>query len=448
LEGPASEQGAQGSHAGQVFVELHDTTIRRVNSHDLIARWRKQTETIAGVESLTFGTLDVGPGGRPIEFKLTAPAKAMDQLIEAVEVAKQTLGEFAGVFDVADDNLPGKWEFQFKMKEQALATGVTPWDLGDAVRNAYFGAEAMRIQRGRHEVKLMVRYPPEERQDLAQFTNMQIQTGDDWQRPLTELAEVKVRRGFSEVNRVDQQRSITVNADVDKASGNTNKIVASINKEFMQVLRDRFPDVSLKWEGQQQQNRESMQSLVIGFFFAMIGMFVLLVLQFNSYFQPLLILLVVPFGMIGAVWGHALLGIPITLFSMFGLVALAGVVVNDSIVLVDFINSRVRSGHSLHSALVECGLRRMRPVLLTSVTTIAGLGPLLLEKSFQAQLLIPMATSLAFGLAATTALVLFIVPLFYLIYARIWSQILRILHSDIQPQIDMDEQLSVVGSEK
>ena len=203
----------------------------------------------------------------------------------------------------------------------------------------------------------------------------------------------------------------------------------------MPQLQRRFPNVTVLWEGQQQQTRESIDSLKVGFSFAMLAMFALLVLQFQSYFQPLLILAAVPFGMIGAVWGHALMGLPLTLFSMFGLVALAGVVVNDSIVLVDFINARVRDGEPLHLVLQECGRRRFRPVLLTSVTTIAGLGPLLAEKSFQAQLLIPMATSLAFGLAASTILVLYMVPLFFLFYVRVSDWLLGASASQGHPKM-------------
>lgn len=418
--GPATERGASGSHAGQVVLELHDTTIREISSLEFINRWRQKAGEFAGVDSISFGSIDVGPGGRPIEFKLLAPASATDQLKEATELAKQTLRtDFAGVFDVADDNTPGKWEFQFRIKEQAMATGVTPSDLGETVRNAFYGAEIMRLQRGRHEVKLMARYPREERRSLAEFNEMEIRTADGARRPINELADVKIARGFSEINRVDQERSITITADVDENQSNAQQIITALQYKYLPEWKQKFPQVSLVWEGQQQQNRESVESLKVGFVVAMIAMFILLVLQFQSYFQPFLIMASIPFGMIGAVWGHAVLGIPITLFSMFGLVALAGVVVNDSIVLVEFINMRVKEGGALRDALVECGRRRFRPVLLTSITTIAGMLPLIAEKSFQAQLLIPMAASLAFGLMASTVLVLFMVPLFFQFYAQV-----------------------------
>ncbi|QDT06351.1 Multidrug resistance protein MexB [Rubripirellula lacrimiformis] len=415
----AAGGGGSGSHVGQIFAELFDTEIRETHSDELIAMWRAEAGEFPGSERITFGTVGVGPGGKAIEFKLLAAGRNIDQLLAATELVKARLGNFAGVYDIADDNTPGKWEFQFRVKDSALATGVTPTDLGETVRNVYFGAEVMRLQRGRHEVKLMVRYPEDERRSLVDFREIRIQTPDGSQRPITELAEVNLSRGFSEINRVDQMRSITVSADLDETKANANLIIADLQTAFVPQMKEQFPGVSVRWEGQREQSNESVSSLMTGFGIAVLAMFVLLVIQFRSYIQPLLILAIVPFGMIGAVWGHAVLGLPLTLFSMFGLVALAGVVVNDSIVLIDFINSRVRDGVPIREALLESGQRRFRPIMLTSLTTIAGLLPLLTERSFQAQLLIPMAASLAFGLMVATGLVLILVPVFYLIYLNI-----------------------------
>jgi hydrophobic/amphiphilic exporter-1 (mainly G- bacteria), HAE1 family len=419
MGGPAAGAGGSGSHVGQIFVELHDTTVRTTSSEKLLQMWRDEVGKITGAESVTYGSVDVGPGGKPIEFKLLAPADKTDQLEAATELTKAKLAEFDGVFDISDDNAPGKWEFQFKVKDGALATGITPTDLGQTVRNAYYGAEVMRLQRGRHEVKLMVRYPEDERRSLADFKEIRVRTMDGGERPITELADVQVRRGFSEINRIDQKRSITLTADLDETKTNADSIVSRLKADFIPELKAQFPAITVKWEGQQEQSRESVGSLLVGFVVALLMMFVLLVLQFRSYVQPLIIMFIIPFGMIGAVWGHALLGLPLTLFSMFGLVALSGVVINDSIVLIDFINHRVREGLPVRIALAEAGRRRFRPVMLTSMTTIAGLLPLLAERSFQAQLLIPMAASLAFGLMLATGLVLFLVPVFYQIYVHI-----------------------------
>lgn len=408
-----------GGHVGQIFVELFDTEIRDIHSDRLIDRWRQKVGEIPGVDKVTFGTIGVGPGGKAVEFKLLAPSTHVDELEVVSTKIKAKLAEYAGVFDIADDNSPGKWEFQFAVKDNALATGVTETDLGETVRNAYFGAEAMRLQRGRHEVKLMVRYPEEERTSLVNFREIRVRDQTGAERPIGEIAQVSTSRGFSEINRLDQRRSITITADVDEATANADLITSDLQDDFLPKLLADYPEISVKWQGQREQSQESVGSLKVGFGIAILAMFVLLVLQFKSYIQPLLILAVIPFGMIGAVWGHALLGLPLTLFSMFGLVALAGVVVNDSIVLIDFINARLRDGMSPLDALIESGQRRFRPIVLTSLTTIAGLAPLLTEKSFQAQLLIPMAASLAFGLMLATMQVLLLIPVFYIIYLKI-----------------------------
>ncbi|MEL6108275.1 MAG: efflux RND transporter permease subunit, partial [Planctomycetota bacterium] len=410
--------GSSGSHVGQIFGELHDTEIRDIHSKDLIAMWREEAGEFAGAESVNYGSLGVGPGGKAIEFKLLAPGADEEQLLAATEEVKQKLAEYDGVFDIADDNTPGKWEFQFRVKDQALATGITPMDLGNTVRNTYFGAEAMRLQRGRHEVKLMVRYPEEERRSLVNFREIRVPDPLGNEHPIGELASVSLERGFSEINRVDQRRSITISADLDWQTANSTLIIKDLQEKYLPKMAERYPAVEVRWEGQAEQSRESVGSLMNGFFVAIFAMYVLLVIQFRSYIQPVLILLIIPFGMIGAVWGHAVLGLPLTLFSMFGLVALSGVVINDSIVLIDFINARVRSGQDAMEALAESGQRRFRPIMLTSMTTIAGLIPLMLERSFQAQLLIPMAASLAFGLLVGTVFVLFLVPVFYSVYLK------------------------------
>lgn len=419
--GPRGGGSSGSSNSGQVYVELVETEYRNTHSDKLLAMWRAEAGEFPGAERVTYGSENMGPGGKAIEFKLLAPGKHVDQLLAATEDTKKQLATFAGVFDIADDNAPGKWEFQFRVKDRALATGVTPTDLGETVRNAYFGAEVMRLQRGRHDVKLMVRYPEEERNNLVDFREIRVRTADGNERPITELAEIELNRGFSEINRVSQMRSITISTDLDEATANGELIVRELQQEFMPKLKEKYPAIDVRWEGQREQSVESIGSLFRGFGIAILAMFVLLVLQFRSYFQPLLILMIVPFGMIGAVWGHAYMGMSLTMFSMFGMVALSGVVLNDSIVLIDFINARVREGVPLYEALIESGERRFRPIMLTSMTTIAGLIPLMMEKSFQAQLLIPMATSLAFGLMLGTTLILLLVPTFYLLYERLIS---------------------------
>ena len=264
----------------------------------------------------------------------------------------------------------------------------------------------MRLQRGRHEVKLMVRYPPEERKSIEQFNEIRVRSPDGTEYPITELADITVKRGVSEINRIDQLRSIAVLADVVESVGNAQETVNDLKRTggFLEQLQQQYPRISVLWEGQQQQTTDSISSLIRGLMIAIVAMFVLLTIEFRSYFQPLMILMILPFGLVGALWGHAIMGMSITLFSVFGLVALTGVVVNDSIVLVDAINHRRRDdGLELLPALESACQRRFRPVLLTSVTTIAGLTPMLFETSFQAQFLIPLAVTMVFGLALDDA---------------------------------------------
>jgi multidrug efflux pump subunit AcrB len=337
------------------------------------------------------------------------------QLEAAVERCKEWLAQYPGVIDIDDDSRPGKWEYQVKVKPQAETMGVSLADVAKTVRASYYGEEVMRLQRGRHEVKLMVRYPREERKSFRTLEEIRVTGPDGVKRPIAELADVTVARGYSEINRLGQKRSISVVADIDvaKSSLTSSQVTADLEKRLMPGLLTDFPLVRVRWEGEQEQTQESLRSLGVGFVVALFAMFVLLTMEFKSYFQPLLIIAIIPFGCAGAIFGHALMGMPLTIFSMFGLVALAGVVVNDSIVLIDFINLRVREGSPLRQSLREAGCLRFRPVMLTSITTIGGLLPLLFEKSFQAQFLIPMATALAFGLATTTLLVLVLVPVMY-----------------------------------
>ncbi|GAB4139269.1 MAG: efflux RND transporter permease subunit [Planctomycetaceae bacterium] len=409
---------SEGSHTGFVHAELVDNTQRSSTSQEIIDAWRKETGAITGVESLTFESVAMGPGGKAIEFKLLAPTHRMQELEAAVEACKTKLSSYPGVIDIQDDSQPGKWELQLQLKENAKSLGVPLDVVARKARAAYYGHEISRLQRGRHEVKLMVRYPESERRSLAMFQEMRIDMGDGVKRPITELAKINVERGYSEINRIDQLRSITITADVDESRANAAQIVKDLRENFMPGVLAKHPDLRVRWEGQQEQSSESIKSLFVGFALAILAMYVLLTLEFTSYVQPLIIMAVIPFGAVGALCGHALMGLPLTLFSVLGMVALTGVVVNDSIVLVDFINARLKEGIPVQQALLESGQRRFRPVLLTSLTTIAGLLPVLSETSMQAQLLIPMAASLCFGLLFATLLVLVIVPLFYSLYAK------------------------------
>lgn len=407
-----------GGHKGSVEVELVNAESRGVHSRAIVAQWREAVGSIVGTEELTMGTRSFGPGGTPIEFKLLGPSDQIDQLEAAVEECKTKLAKYPGVYDIKDDSIPGKWEYRFRIKPEAYAMGVKTADLAETVRASYYGEEVMRVQRGRHEVKIMVTYPREDRRLLSNFNEIRVRLSDGVERPISELAEIDVVRSYSEINRIDQARSITVSSNLDEEIGNAEVIVGDLKSKFIPTLLAKYPDLRVRWEGQQERRAESFGSLFNGFFIALLVMYVLLAIEFKSSMQPLLVMLIIPFGALGAVVGHVIMGLPLTLFSFYGIIALTGIVVNDSIVLIDFINSRVRGGMPIDQALAESGVRRFRPVLLTTITTIGGLVPILMESSIQAQILIPMATSIAFGEFFATIVVLYLVPVTYSLY---WS---------------------------
>ena len=407
------------SHIGGLFVQLNDIGKRTISSADIVRLWRKESGNFPGAEAVAFGATPRGPASLPIEVRLMATGENLEKLDLAIERFKQKLAEYPYVSDIATDTRQGKWEYRIKVRDDAKAMGVSLADVAGTVRASYYGEEVMRLQRGRHEVPLRVRYPRDERNTLVSFNDIRVRGIDRAERPLSELADVSVAQGYAEIRRVNQMRSIGVVADVDETRGNAFNVVADLKENFVPAFKEEFPQVQVQWAGQQEQTDETVNSLTVGFFFVLGAMFLLLTIQFNSSMQAILVLSIIPFGFIGAIFGHIVMDIDLTLFSIFGIVALAGVVVNDSIVLVDFINRRVADGMNVHDAIIDGGRRRFRAVLLTSVTTCAGMMPILLERSKQAQVVSPMATSLTFGLALSTVVVLILAPVMYLVIATI-----------------------------
>jgi multidrug efflux pump subunit AcrB len=315
--------------------------------------------------------------------------------------------------------------------------------LAKQVRQAFYGEEALRIQRGRDDVKVMVRYADKQRSSLSGFEEMRIRTSDGREIPIEEVADISHGQAYSIINRVDRKRTVTVISDIDETIANASRIVAGLKANFLPKLVERYPGITYDLEGQEKRTRESLDSLKSGYLLAMMGIFLLLASQFRSYIQPVIIMMAIPFGLIGAVFGHLVMGKEFTMISLFGIVALSGIVVNDSLILIDFINRAARSGVDIETAVVESGKARFRPVLLTSVTTsvttIVGLLPILLERSFQAQFLIPMAISICFGLLAATFLTLLYVPALYLIVRDVRNLVMaRFQRAEEGPQLTGD----------
>jgi len=412
-----------GGHVGEVWVELVTSGERTgISTSEILNRWRSQAGELPGVERLAFFSLEGGPAGNAVEIQLSG--QDFDQLSMAADELKNEIKTYPGTYDIFDNFKPGKQEKKLRVKAGARSIGVTMRGLAKQVRQAFYGEEALRIQRARDDVKVMVRYADKQRSSLSGFEEMRIRTNDGREIPIEEVAHIAHGRAYSIINRVDRKRTITVISDIDETTANARRIVADLKANFLPNLVERYPGISFDLEGQQKRTSESLDSLKSGYLLAMMGIFLLLASQFRSYIQPVIIMFAIPFGLIGAVFGHLVMGKEFTIVSIFGIVALSGIVVNDALILIDFINRAVRSGVDIETAVVESGKARFRPVLLTSITTIVGLMPILLERSFQAQFLIPMAISICFGLLAATLLTLLYVPALYLIVRDVRNLVL------------------------
>ncbi|MCG8688699.1 MAG: efflux RND transporter permease subunit [Desulfobacterales bacterium] len=406
--------GVYGGHCGEAWIEIQPASKRpNISAPEVTAKWRELTGDVLGVEQLTFTIIGGGPGGNPIEIRLRG--NDLSQMEAAAQVLKDEIASYPGTFDITDDFRPGKMEKQVYIKPGAEPLGVTMADIARQIRQAYYGDEVLKVQRGKNDIKVMVRYSSRERESEASIDTLRIRTPDNREIPLNQVARIETGRGYSAIKRVDRHRVITVISDLDEDVANAQKIVGDLKENFLPGLVNRFPGVSYDLEGQAKRSKESMDSLMKGFAIAAMIIFLLLASQFRSYIQPVIIMTAIPFGLIGAIVGHYIMGLDITMISIFGIVALSGIVVNDSLILIDFVNGMVETGVPVFDAVIEAGKNRFRPVLLTSVTTIAGLAPLLTETSFQAKFLIPMAASISFGLAAATFLTLVFVPALYVV---------------------------------
>ena len=412
--GAFGQPGTGGSsELGRVSLELMPPEERKVDvtTSAVVTAWRRQIGAIPGAKELNFRA-EIGRGGDPIDVQLSGQDFAV--LAKVSAAVRKRLTEYPGVFDIQDSFDEGKSEIKLTMRPEAELLGLSTSDLGRQVRHAFFGAEAQRIQRGRDDVRVMVRYPESERRTVSSLDTMRIRTADGAEVPFGNVADVEMGQGFSTIRRVDRQRVVNVTADLDKVHTDARQVVADLTR-FLDELLPKYPGVRYSMEGEQREQRESFHSLILGTAFALFAIYTLLAIPFRSYAQPIIVMLVIPFSIVGALLGHMIMGLNLSLMSLMGILALAGVVVNDSLVLVDWVNRNRRSGVVLMEALRTAGVSRFRPVLLTSLTTFAGLSPLLLEKSTQAQFLIPMAVSLGFGILYATLLSLLLVPVGYLI---------------------------------
>ena len=417
-----------GTHFGTIRVELLNSVQRNIHLETLMAAWEREIGMLTGALSLTIRGDETGPPGRPIEVWLQG--NNLEQLVGAAEDLKEKLASYEGVYQIKDDFRLGKNEIKLHLKPEARALGLHVADLARQVYSGYYGEEVTRVQRGRNNVRVRVRYPENERTQISDFENIRIRpstppspssaarTGSTVpgmpprtpEVPLLSVADIEYSAGFASIRRTDGQRRLMVTAEVQSGVANASEIVRDLNQEYFPELQRNYRDVSMSFQGEQQEFREALDSLYIGFPLAVIGIFIIIATIFRSYVQPLVILITVPFGMCGAFLGHLLLGYNISMLSIFGLVALAGVVVNDAIVLIECINNYIAEGESFYIAVRRGGSRRFRAIFLTTITTVGGLTPLLMEKDHQAKVLIPMAIALAAGVAFATLITLLLVP--------------------------------------
>ena len=398
---------------GFFFVELAGGDEREVTPQVVEQRWRSEVGDIPGTRELRFmSTMQLG-GGPPIDFKLAG--RDFGQLERAAADLEEYLAGFDGVFEVQVSANAGPEEVRLAIKPEAEASGLTLQDLGRQVRTAFYGAEAQRIQRGDQEVRVMVRYPRSERKSLGNMENMWVRTPDGRELPFAAVADYSLEKGYDSIQRVDGRRSIRVTARTELNIVEPTEVTRDVINDYMPQLRARYPGISTDVAGSAYEERVGLIQVLAGFGIALFGIYALMAIPLRSYMQPLIIMGVIPFGIVGAVFGHLLLGLAVSAVSIMGIIALSGVVVNDSLIMVDFVNKAVASGSNQIEAAIKSGAARFRAILLTSLTTFFGLIPMVLETSMQAQIVIPMAVSVAFGILFATLITLVLVPSLYVI---------------------------------
>jgi len=404
--------GDSGSHLGEVTIELKPAETRgAISSEELVNAWRERTGLLPDAVELVFSASLFQPGA-DVDLQLSGPD--LDNLRAVANLLKEKLISLAGVSEVADSHRPGKREITLSLSPEGAHLGLSVADLARQLRAGFHGEELQRVQRGRDDVPVMLTYPRQERDSLGWLERMFVRTPRGSELPLGRVARLEEGVGFAAISRVNRQRVINVTADVNAAVVAPGDVLDVVTRQFLPEILSAYPDVQVSFEGQRAEQRDTLGGLVRGFAIAMLLIYALLAIPLNSYLLPLLIMTAIPFGLVGAVFGHLLLGLDLTIISMFGIVALSGVVVNDSLVMVDFINQHRMGSEELHQAVRQAGRARFRPIILTSITTFAGLLPLLLERSMQARFLIPMAVSLAFGVLFATFISLILVPCGYL----------------------------------
>ncbi|MCG8549542.1 MAG: efflux RND transporter permease subunit [Desulfobacterales bacterium] len=425
-----------GPNYGSVQAILLDSESRGIHSEDLMVAWEKEIGILPGIESLIISGMETGPPGDPIEVWLQGYDMAV--ILAGADDLMARLRKFDGVYQVRSDFSPGKNEVRLSLKPEARTLGVTVEDLARQVYAGYYGHEALRLQRGRDDVRVKVRYTADERSRFSDLEQVRIRTDGGFEVPLMSVADVSFAPGFSTITRTNGMRRVAVSAAVDTKKANANEIFAELSANYFPEMKQRYPGLYVALQGEKKKMRESFGSLQIGFPLAVLGIFIIIATMFRSYAQPFVILFTVPFGIIGAVIGHLVLGYDLSMMSMFGMVALTGVVVNDAIVLIERINENLAEKMPFFEAILQGGMRRFRAIFLTTLSTVGGLTPLIMETDFQAKFLIPMALSIAAGVAFATILTLVLIPSLLVILNDLRLAVHRLRYGTWPKRVDVE----------
>lgn len=432
--------GESGSHTGRLTLHLLDGELRNMDSYLIANRLRDAVGPVPEAQNITFGRVSFF--GKPVSVSLLG--KDLQQLTKARDLLVAQLENFSSLKDVTDTEQEGRREIDITLKPNAQALGLTLRDVAGQVRQGFFGQEIQRIQRGRDEIRVWVRYRPEDRAALGFLDRMRIRTPDGGEFPFSELADYSIDRGITAINHLDRRKEVRVEASLTNVEDDLPPILAEIREQVLPDILAQVRGVQASFEGQSRDQQKVQRSMQRAYTIAFLAMVILIILVFRSYTQAGLVLSLIPLGILGAVWGHGIIGIQLNTLSVYGLIALSGIIINDSIVFIDQINRNLRADQTVYDAVYNAGMSRLRPILLTTLTTSVGLAPIILETSRQAQFLIPMAVSVAFGILFGTFILLIVLPAGYLVLSK-----LRLLSAAlVQDRIITPEELEPAVKER
>jgi len=423
--------GESGSHTGRLLLQLLDGEVRDLPSYKVAEQIRKKLGTLPEVEKMALGGRS--RFGKAVSISLLG--NDFDQLDEARNLLKAELQKYSALKDITDSDVEGRREVNITLKPRAQSLGLTLQDVARQVRQGFFGQEIQRIQRGRDEIRVWVRYRPEDRSAVGNIDQMRIRLPNGIEYPFSELADYTIERGITAINHLERKREIKVEANLTDVEADLPPILEEIKTNILPGILAQVSGVNAQFEGQSRDQAKMQASMKKAFPLALLGMLILVILVFRSYSQAFIIFSLIPIATLGAIWGHGILGLQMNMLSLVGIIALSGIIINDSIVLVDQINRFLRTGQKVHEAVLNAGIARLRPILLTTLTTALGLAPLILEKSRQAQFLIPMAVSVAAGLIFGTLILLLILPALYMTVSSLRVRIAKLLYGkDFTPE--------------